>query len=134
MESKKLEDYMEKFIAEAMEFERASAQSITQYQIHLLGMPSPLPPIGYLRFLKSLGRPDPDIMDLSSSFIGQYWEFLVQYHGTHTASRAMKALYRFWKWCRQNEYIIGEPPPDLIIGSEGPTYPFQVRIMLRQRP
>jgi hypothetical protein len=125
--AKTLEQIIEQFLEEKVGLGLLSIPEVARLHFHLVDSTVPLLHIGYVRFLKSCGVPEPKVEDLSEFWVGEYHEFLHQNYGELLMETAMDRLWELWDWASQNEYISGEDVP---IALDWPRNPPSFRVHL----
>lgn len=120
------------FINEGVEIRQFSIKHAARLHFEPVGSTTPLVPIAYVRFLKAMGIADPTMDDLCGHFIGRYWEFITQHHGTLAAEKAMEALRAFWISADMNGFIVHEPMPGDLSPGLKTAKPYRVKVTIKE--
>lgn len=129
---KRLESRITQLIAEGVETRRFSIKRATSLHFELIGSTVPFVHVGYVRFLKAIGLAEPTMDDLCGFFIGRYWEFITQHHGTLAAQRGMTALRAFWLWASMNGWTTEKQIPADLSPQMNVAKPYRVKVTIKE--
>jgi hypothetical protein len=120
------------FLDEQMALSHIDVARVTRLHAELIGSDDMgVMGIGFLKFLKASGNDAPTLEHVSSHWIGRYWEYLTQHHGTLRSASAMKSLKTFWRWSQAQGRLQGQSlPPDLKVVT--PVYLYRLSFTIQE--
>ena len=96
----KLQVRMEEFLLEAVKGHKPDLGEVVELYLDLIGDPRPevLGQVGLIQFLRAHGVADPQVTDLSASWVARFYEYQIQHRGAIRSGRSMRSLRFFWAW------------------------------------
>ena len=125
---------MEEFLLEEVDAQRLGLGQVVELYLDLIGDPRPevIGQVGLIQFLKAHGVTDPQVSDLSASWLARFYEYQIQHRGAIRSGCSMRSLRLFWEWRTQRGFLSSRSiPKDLMCGQVDE--PIAVRLSIATR-